>query len=100
MSFLGFTSTRLGLRSVLPKNTPTKKPEDPVRLQLRPLDYVSNILPLSHAGPLRNIRKKFLYNNGTDYDVDVKDDNEEKKDCECMSMTIRVPTALHILCHL
>ena len=27
MSFLGFTSTRLGLRSVLPKDTPTKKPK-------------------------------------------------------------------------
>ena len=26
MSFLGFTSTRLGLWSVLPKDTPTKKP--------------------------------------------------------------------------
>ena len=25
MSFLGFTSTRLGLKSVLPKDTPTKK---------------------------------------------------------------------------
>ena len=28
MSFLGFTSTRLGLWSVLPKDTPTKNPED------------------------------------------------------------------------
>ena len=35
MSFLGFTSTRLGLWSVLPKDTPTKKPEDPVRLEPR-----------------------------------------------------------------
>ena len=35
MSFLGFTSTRLGLWSVLPKDTPTKNPEDPVRLEPR-----------------------------------------------------------------
>ena len=30
--FLGFTSTRLGLWSVLQKDIPTKNPEDPVRL--------------------------------------------------------------------
>ena len=35
MSFLGFTSTRLGLWSVLPKDTPTQNPEDPVRLETR-----------------------------------------------------------------
>ena len=35
MSFLGFTSTRLGLWSVLPKDTPTKNSEDPVRLEPR-----------------------------------------------------------------
>ena len=32
---LGFTSSRLGLWSVLPKDTPTKNPEDPVRLEPR-----------------------------------------------------------------
>ena len=35
MAFLGFTSTRLGLWSVLPKDTPTKNSADPVRLELR-----------------------------------------------------------------
>ena len=61
MSFLGFTSTRLGLQSVLPKDTPTKKPSAKLprknpRIQCSsnpgPLDYESNTLPLSHAGPL------------------------------------------------
>ena len=33
MSFLGFTSTRLGLQSVLPKDIPAKNPEDQVRLE-------------------------------------------------------------------
>ena len=37
--FLGFTSTRLGLWRVLPKDTPTKKkPEDPVRPEPGTLD--------------------------------------------------------------
>ena len=35
MSFLGFTSTMLRLWSVLPKDTPTKNPEDLVRLEPR-----------------------------------------------------------------
>ena len=38
MSFLDFTSTRLGLCSVLPKDTPTEKkknPEDPEQLEPR-----------------------------------------------------------------
>ena len=35
MSFLGFTNTRLGLWGVLPKDTPTKNPEDPVWLKPR-----------------------------------------------------------------
>ena len=38
MSVLGFTSARLGLRSVLPKDTATKNPDfhrDPVQLELR-----------------------------------------------------------------
>ena len=35
MSFLGFPSTRLELWSVLPKDTPTKNPQDPVRLKPR-----------------------------------------------------------------
>ena len=35
MSFLGFSSTRLWLRSVLPKDTPTKNSEDTVLLEPR-----------------------------------------------------------------
>ena len=35
MSCLGFTSTRLGLWSFLPKDTPTKNHEDPVLLEPR-----------------------------------------------------------------
>ena len=35
MSFLGFISTRLGLWSVLLKDTPTKNPKDPMRLDPR-----------------------------------------------------------------
>ena len=35
MSFLGFTSTRLGIWSILPKDTPTKISEDPVQLEPR-----------------------------------------------------------------
>ena len=35
MSFLGFTSTRLGLWSVLPKDTPKKNPHDLVQLEPR-----------------------------------------------------------------
>ena len=35
MPFLGFTSTRLGLWNVSSKDTPTKSPEDPVRLEPR-----------------------------------------------------------------
>ena len=35
MFITGFTSTRLGLRSVLPQDTPTKNPELPVRLETR-----------------------------------------------------------------
>ena len=37
MSFLGFTSTRLELGTVLPKETPTKNLEDLVRLEPRTL---------------------------------------------------------------
>ena len=55
MSFLGFTSIRLGLCSVLPKDTHMKMPED--REQLKP---GTNILPLSHAGPLKTC---FWYQN-------------------------------------
>ena len=33
MSFLGLTSTRLGFRRVLAKDTPTNNPEDQVRLE-------------------------------------------------------------------
>ena len=52
MSFLGFTSIRLGLWSVLPKDTPTKKTQR-IQCSSNPglLDYESNTLPLSHAGP-------------------------------------------------
>ena len=35
MSFLGFTSIKLGIWSVLPKGTPMKDPEDPVQLKSR-----------------------------------------------------------------
>ena len=35
MAFLGFTSTRLWLWSILPKDTPTKNSEDPVQLEPR-----------------------------------------------------------------
>ena len=35
MSFLGFTITRFGLWSVLPKDNPTNNPEDPVWLEPR-----------------------------------------------------------------
>ena len=47
MSFLGFTSTRLGSEVSCPKTIQRKNPDDPV-----PLDYESNTLPLSHPGPL------------------------------------------------
>ena len=40
MSFLGFTSTRLGLWSVLPKDTPTKNPRG--SSAARTQDYESN----------------------------------------------------------
>ena len=54
-SFLGFTSSRLELWSVLPKDRPTKKPQDPVQSNPGPLNYQSTTLPLSHAGPLVQI---------------------------------------------
>ena len=52
MSFLGFTSTRPGSEVSCPR-TPHEKTQ---RIQCGsnsgPLDYESNTLPLSHAGPL------------------------------------------------
>ena len=52
MSFLGCTSTRLGLWIVLPKGTSTKTQR--IRCGSNPghLDYESKTLPLTHAGPL------------------------------------------------
>ena len=52
MSFLGFTSTRLGSEVSCPKTLPRKNLEDPV-----PLDYESITLPLIHAGPLKSSMK-------------------------------------------
>ena len=54
MSFLGFTSTRLWLWSVLAKETPPKIPGRVMcGSNLRPPGYESYILLLSHAGPIQ-----------------------------------------------
>ena len=59
MSFLGFTSTRLGSEVSCPRTFPRKNSEDPVRLQPGPLDDKSNTLPLGRAGPLK-LNAKFV----------------------------------------
>ena len=67
MSFLGFISNSLGLWSVLPKDTPMKNPEDPVRLEHMPRDYKTNTLPLTMLDPWQiksNPNIKDLKNDG------------------------------------
>ena len=58
MSFLGFTSTWLGLCSDLPKETLTKTQRIQCSSNPGPHDYESNTLPLSHAGSLRHQEKE------------------------------------------
>ena len=58
MSFLGFTSARLGSEVSCPRTLPQKNQEDPVHSNPGPMRYVSNTLPLSHAGPLKTVWEK------------------------------------------
>ena len=51
MCILVFTSTRLRLWSVLPKDIHIKNPMDQEALNLGPPGYESQALPLSHTGP-------------------------------------------------
>ena len=64
MSFMSFTSTRLGFWSVLPKDNRTQIPKDPVRLDPGPLDYESNTLPLSHQPTCKKTLQKKWENAG------------------------------------
>ena len=58
MSFLGFTSTRLGSEVSCPRTLPRKKPQR-IQCGSNPgsLDYESNTLPLSHPGPFSKIAR-------------------------------------------
>ena len=62
MTFLGFTSTRVGLRGVLPKDTPTENPENQVRLEPRKpgllVDHPT-LLPCRIPQKLRLVLKAF-----------------------------------------
>ena len=56
MSFLDFTSTRLGLWSVMPKDTPMKSPEDAVRLKPRnPGLRVKHFITEPHMTPCEKL---------------------------------------------
>ena len=63
MSFLGFTSTRLGLWSVLPKDTPTKKPrgssaawtQDPWIYRTISSGFFSNFICQSYRSSVKTI---------------------------------------------
>ena len=48
--FLSFTRTRLGLRTVLPKDTPMKAPEDPVQLESGDSRLQGTQFIVSHGG--------------------------------------------------
>ena len=55
--FQDFTATRLGLESVLLKDTPRKNLEDPYRVYLRPQCHESYTLPLCQV-PFNAFKKR------------------------------------------
>ena len=65
-SCISWVSPGLGWGSEVscPRTLPRKNPEDPVRLERRPLDYESKTLPLSHAGPRHCVYKKIFNDVG------------------------------------
>ena len=65
MSFLGFTSTRLGSEVSCPMTLPEKTQRNQCSLNPRSLDYESNTLPLSHVGPSKIERIDCMVFNAT-----------------------------------
>ena len=66
MSFLGFTSTRLGSEVSCPRTLQRKTQRIQCGSNPGPLDYEKNTLPLSHAGPLILLRRD-RYNSSPIY---------------------------------
>ena len=54
-AFLGFTITRLGLRSVLPKDPPTKKPRGSSLGQTQDPWITGHTIHHAHTGPHKNM---------------------------------------------
>ena len=87
MPFLGFTSTRLGLSSALPKDIPMKNPEDPMRLKPRTPGLRVKHFTAEPRRPLKNWSWKFVIGQKTLWE-------KEKMPTTCTSTF----TSAYLLC--